>query len=156
MKEKTRNWSEIGGGFFFLLVGAAVMVKSLELNLGSPTQPQPGLFPFLGGGFVVATSSVLMAKGWLGKGKPVSYFKGIRGPAIFVLGMAVYVRILNPLGFVIATIFLGAVVLRVLGIKSWKVIAGTSIGMSAGTYLVFTRLLGVLLPPGLLEGVWIF
>jgi hypothetical protein len=156
MKESTRNWSEIGASLFFLLVGIAVMVGAVKLNLGSPTSPQPGLFPFLGGGFVVVMSSVLMVKGWLGQGKKVNYFKGIGGPAIFVFGMAVYVGILNPLGFVIATIFLGTVVLWVLEIRSWKVIAMTSIGMSVGTYLLFTGVLGVSLPAGVLEGIWIF
>jgi putative tricarboxylic transport membrane protein len=156
MKDGARNWSEIGASLFFLLVGIAVMVGALKLNLGSPTSPQPGLFPFLGGGFVVVMSSILMAKGWLGRGENISYFEGISGPAIFVSGMAVYVGILNPLGFVIATIFLGAVILWVLNTTSWKVIAVASIGMSAGTYLLFTELLGVSLPAGVLEGIWIF
>jgi len=156
MKGSTKNWSEIGGGLFFLLVGIAVMAGSVSLNLGSATNPQPGLFPFLGGGFVVATSSVLTIKGWLGQGKSISYFKEIRGPASFVFGMAVYVGILKPLGFVIATIFLGAVILRVLKITSWKVIIAASIGTSVGTYLIFNNLLGVELPAGVLEGIWIF
>lgn len=156
MKEKRRNWSEIGASLFFLLVGIAVMVGSVKLNLGSPTSPQPGLFPFLGGAFVVAMSSVLLVKGWLGQGKDINYFKGAQGPAIFVSGMAVYVAILNPLGFVISTIFLGIVILRVLKVTSWKVIAVASIGVSVGTYLLFNELLGVSLPAGMLEGVWIF
>ena len=156
MEGNTRNWSEIGGGLFFLMVGIAVMAGSVNLNLGSATSPQPGLFPFLGGGFVVATSSVLTVKGWLGHGESISYFKEIRGPGIFVCGMAVYVGILKPLGFVISTIFLGAVILRVLKITSWKVIVAASIGTSVGTYLLFNNLLGVLLPAGVLEGIWIF
>jgi putative tricarboxylic transport membrane protein len=156
MKEHQRNWSDIGAGVFFLLIGVGALVGATRIHLGTPAQPQPGLFPFLGGVFIVVMSSVLIVRAWLGYGKRTQTLGEIREPAILVAGLAVYVGILNPLGYVLATIFLGVVVLWVLGIRSWRVIAATSLGMSVGTYLVFCSLLGVELPAGLLEGIWIF
>jgi len=49
MKDGMRNWSDIGASILFILLGIGVMLGSLRLNLGTPTRPQPGLFPFLGG-----------------------------------------------------------------------------------------------------------
>jgi hypothetical protein len=53
-------------------------------------------------------------------------------------------------GYVISTIMLSAVVLRVLETKSWWVLAVVSLVLSIGSYLLFVRLLGVTLPNGIL------
>jgi hypothetical protein len=156
MKENTRNWSDMGASIFFMFIGIGIIMGSIKLNLGTPTRPQPGLFPFLGGVFVVVTSSILMVKSWLGHGKKVKFFGEVRRPAILAAGMAVYVAVLNPLGYVLATTFMGVILMWVLGSRSWRVLAVTSVGMSVGTYLLFVQLLGVELPAGLLEGIWIY
>ena len=75
---------------------------------------------------------------------------------MLIAGMAVYVGLLGHLGYVPSTVFIGIVILWILGVTSWKVLAAGSIGMSVASYILFSHLLGVDLPQGVLEGIWIF
>ncbi len=54
------------------------------------------------------------------------------------------------LGFVIGTLIASGLILRILSVKSWRVLVITSLGLSIGTYLLFDRLLGIDLPMGML------
>ncbi len=156
MEEPTRNWGNVIASLLFLLIGVGVTIGALKLRVGTPVRPQPGFFPFVAGMIVIGLSSVLMVQGWLGRGKKAEPFGEIWRPACLVAGIAVYVAILDPLGFALATIFISVVILRILGVKSWRVLGVSSLILSFGTYFLFARLLGVELPAGILEGVWIF
>jgi len=61
------------------------------------------------------------------------------------------VAILEPLGYVLSTMLIAAVILRVLGVRLWRVLGVTSLAVSVGTYLLFARVLGIDLPAGILE-----
>ncbi len=156
MEERRRNWSNVVASALFLLIGIGVTIGALKLKVGTPVRPQPGFFPFVAGVIVVGLSSILMVQGWLGRGKRAEPFGEIWRPACLVAGIAVYVAILDPLGYVLSTIFISVVILRILGVKSWRVLASSSFLLSFGTYFLFARVLGVELPAGILEGVWIF
>jgi putative tricarboxylic transport membrane protein len=69
--------------------------------------------------------------------------------AMTIGSFVVYGMLLEPFGFIPSTAFVvAAILLLVLGVRSVLVIAGMSIGLSLGCYLVFGKLLGVYLPPG--------
>ncbi len=151
MKEDRRpNWGDMIGSLLLVLTGIGVIVGSIRLRIGTPTNPEPGFFPFLGGVILIALSCILMVQGWLGGGKEGKAFGEMRRPGILVVGMGVYVVILDSLGYVLATILIAAVILRVLGVKSWRVLGMVSIALAVGTYLLFARLLGIELPAGVL------
>ena len=156
MGEKGRNWIDIVGSLFFFLAGAGTIIGAFKLKVGTPLHPQPGFFPFLGGTILAALSSILLVQAWLERGKKDGTFGEVRRPAILVIGIAIYLAILDPLGYVLATIFLNSVILRMLGMKSWKGLVASSVALSLGTYLLFCRILNVELPVGVLEGIWIF
>jgi putative tricarboxylic transport membrane protein len=61
----------------------------------------------------------------------------------------VYVGVLEPLGYVPATLLLAGLILRVLRVTSWRAVAVSSAALSIGTYLLFRRVLGIDLPAGL-------
>ena len=151
MADHKRNWSDIIGSLILILIGASVVVGSIRLHIGTPTTPQPGFFPFLGGAILIGLSLILLAYGWLGHGKRIEAFGEIRRPAILVVAMAGYVGVLDRLGYVPATFLISLVILRVLGVKSWKVLGLASVLLAGGTYLLFARLLGIELPAGILE-----
>jgi len=156
MEESKRNWGNMIASLLFLLIGIGVTIGALKLKVGTPMRPQPGFFPFVAGVIVIGLSSVLMIEGWLGRGKRAEPFGEIWRPACLVAGIIVYVVILDPLGFALATVFISVVILRILGVKSLRVIGVSSLALSFGTYFLFARLLGVELPAGVLEGIWIF
>jgi hypothetical protein len=78
-------------------------------------------------------------------------FGEVRRPAILVAGMGVYTAALGPMGYLLATIPLAALILRVMGVKSWRVVSLVSVALSAITYLLFAGLLGIELPAGVLK-----
>ena len=71
-------------------------------------------------------------------------------PLVLVVSMIVYTAVLEWLGYVLPTIFISAVILRVMGLTSWKAISVTSLSLSLGTYILFGRILGIDLPAGIL------
>jgi len=151
VKNRRPNLGDFAGGILFLLAGLGVMIESIRLTIGTPTNPQPGFFPFLGGAILIGLSLVLTIRAWLGIGKRPEPFGEVRRPAALVAGTGVYVLILDPLGYVLATIPLGFLVLWILGVKSWQVLGSVSVGLSVVTYFLFAHLLGIELPPGLLK-----
>jgi putative tricarboxylic transport membrane protein len=141
---------DVIGGLLGIAVGTAVIFGAVALQVGTPLHPQPGFFPLLGGLAVFALSSALLVQAVLGRSTGGEAFGEIRQPAILVAGLAVYIAILEPVGYLPATGFIAAVILRVLGVKSWPQLALGSVALPVVTWLLFARLLGVDLPAGLL------
>ena len=150
-----RNRRDIVASILLILLGMGVIIESIRLKVGTPLMPQPGFFPLLGGLFLVGLSMVLLVRAWLGSGdasqQPREAFGELRRPMILVACLAVYAAVMEPVGYILPTVFIAVVVLRVLGVTSWKVVGLASLGLSIGTYVLFGRLLGIDLPAGILS-----
>jgi putative tricarboxylic transport membrane protein len=149
-----QNRGDIIGSAVLILIGIGVVIGSIQLKVGTLLMPQPGFFPFLGGILLIGLSLVLLIQGWLNRGteprQPRESFGEWRRPLILVASLSLYTAVLETLGYVLPTVLLSAVILRVLGVTSWKVLILASLGMSVGTYYLFGRLLGIELPAGVL------
>lgn len=149
MKKSGDVWASLFG----ILLGTAVMIASARLRLGTPTEPQPGFFPFTAGAILVVLCVILFIKAFSGRSEGPEAFGELWRPVVLIIGLLIYSIVLDVLGYVIATILLSAVVLRVLDTKiGWK-LAAISLFLSIGTYLLFDRLLDVSLPGGILTGL---
>ena len=149
-----RNIGDIVAGILFICVGIGFMIGGIGLQLGTPTEPQPGFFPFLGGIVLVLLAGILLFHAWQkGSGEPQPR-GNLRGPAIMTLGLIAYVATLDILGYLINTAILSAIVLRVLETKSIWVLTVTSLIFTIGSYILFDRFLGVPLPPGIIANLW--
>jgi putative tricarboxylic transport membrane protein len=154
--EGVRNRGDLIGSVLLILTGIGVIIESIRLKIGTLRGPQPGFFPFVGSILLIALALVLLIRSWRGgeaSDQPREAFGELRRPVILVVGMGVYAGVLDPIGYLISTLLIAAVVLRVLGVRSWKVISLGSLSLSLGTYLLFDRILGIDLPPGVLEGL---
>jgi putative tricarboxylic transport membrane protein len=151
MREKAKNRGDLVGSLLLITTGIGVMIGSIRLTVGTPVNPQPGFFPFVGSLILISMSLILLVKGWLGHGRRMATFGEVRRPAILVAGMGVYTAALGPMGYLLATIPLAALILRVMGVKSWRVVSLVSVALSAITYLLFAGLLGIELPAGVLK-----
>jgi putative tricarboxylic transport membrane protein len=138
-------------GFLLALVGIGVVIGAIRLHIGTPLHPQPGFFPFLGGSALTLLTAILLFQAALGRSTGSEAFGKVGPPAIMVAGMGVYVAILEPVGYVPATMLISGVILRVLGVRSWRVLGLVSPFLSVGTYFLFARVLGIDLPAGVLE-----
>ena len=144
-----QNRRDMIAGVLLIAIGIAVIVWAFRLQVGTLLRPLSGFFPLLVGSGIVALSIVLFFRGWRGGGTALPAYGDWQRPAIMVTGLAVYALILAPVGYILSTVFIAMVTLRVLGLRSWKVIVLSSIVLSVTVYVVFTRLLDVELPAGI-------
>ena len=147
------NPANIVAGLVLILVGTWAVIEAIGLRVGTPTEPQPGFFPFLSGAFIIILSSIILAQGFFGHSKTKVSLAEMKRPALLVAVLAVSAAILEPLGYVITSFVVVALVLLIMRIKSWRVVLVTSLALSIGTFLLFGRLLGITLPTGILSAL---
>jgi putative tricarboxylic transport membrane protein len=145
-----RKVGDILVGIVFLFIATVFTVGGIRLEIGTPTEPQPGFFPFLGGITLIILAGILLFQGWQGKSSGTQAFGKLWGPLILTAGLVAYVAALETAGYIIATTILSAVVLQILGTKSFWVMSAISIILGVGSYFIFDGLLGVPLPVGVL------
>jgi putative tricarboxylic transport membrane protein len=72
--------------------------------------------------------------------------------AFAMMGLTLaFAMLINPIGYIAASILLIAAGLLVMGIRAWKTILLFSVSYALVTYLLFHTLLGVRLPAGVIE-----
>jgi uncharacterized membrane protein len=145
-----KNRSDAAGSLFLFLLGLGAVIGAIRLKVGSPTEPQPGFFPFLGGLSLIILSTVIFFKGWFGKSQKKIAFGEVWRPVLLLIVMIALVAVLDNVGYVIATFIASGLILRILNVKSWRVLLLTSLCLSLGTYILFDKLLGIELPVGIL------
>jgi putative tricarboxylic transport membrane protein len=147
--------------FGFIVVLAGVYFYATEqlpsLEIGDPLGPKA--FPRLLGILLVITAGILLLEMIRGR-KPVAPSDvPSRGPADRISYMVVggvtvwtflYFLVFEPLGYVISTSIFLLVLTAILNKGKWTQNVLTSIGFSLGSYIMFVKLLGVNLAPGIL------
>lgn len=146
--------NDVIASLFLVLVGVAVIIEANKLTIGTIKNPGAGFFPFLGGCCLIVLCLILLVQALRGRSLGVKAFGDLLRPALLVIGFVVYTLIFDLAGYVISTIILSAVVLRILDTKSWWVVAGVSIFIAVGTYILFDRFLQTPLPAGILQRIW--
>jgi len=149
-----RKVGDILVGIIFLFIAMVFTIGGIRLRLGTPMEPQPGFFPFLGGVTLIVLAGILLVQGWQGKSSGTQAFGKLWGPLILIAGLAAYVAALEITGYIIATTLLSAIVLRILEAKSFWVLSVIALMLGVGSYLIFAELLGVPLPAGVLVKFW--
>ncbi|HEX2172532.1 MAG TPA: tripartite tricarboxylate transporter TctB family protein, partial [Dehalococcoidia bacterium] len=144
-----RSSDRVAGGLF-LLLGLGAVAGAIRLQIGTPSEPQPGFFPFLGGLGLTILSVLLIVQDMRGRSSGGEPFVEVRRPLLAAIGLVAFVAVLDPLGYVLATAALSAVLLMVLGVKWRWSSALTIVLLAAGSYLLFDRVLDVPLPEGVL------
>jgi putative tricarboxylic transport membrane protein len=146
-----RKLGDLFASLFFIALGIGVTVGAIRLGLGKIVEPEPGFFPFLSGVALTVLSLILFIQALVGRCAVIRASGRLWRPAAIVMGLIVYVLIFDIAGYIVATILLSVVVLRVLEPRTKWIFAVVSLVLAVGSYLLFDRLLGVLLPRGILE-----
>jgi len=149
------NKRDLVSSLAWLSVGLFIIIGSLSLlEIGSLNRPGPGLFP-LAAGFVLSLLSLAIAvkvlfmkdKRSLGELWAESNWHGV----FYAVGsLLIYSILLEWAGFVIMTALLLIFLFRAIEPQKWKMAIGLAISSSVGFYLLFDRVLQVLLPRGIL------
>jgi len=140
----------------WLVIGLLILVGSLmTLEIGTPSQPGPGLFPFIIGCLVSLFSggtlllSMFSKEG--GKSSVADLWKGLKWwkGAYTVIALFVYSLLLNRLGFLITTFLLLMFLMKKVEPQKNRVAVPISLLASVLSYWIFDRLLQVQLPRAL-------
>jgi len=135
-------------GSLFFLIGLAAAVEGVRLDLGTPSQPQPGFYPFLAGLLLMGLSVLLIVQDFRGRSDGAEPFLQFKAQLLALAGLVGFVTFLRPLGYVPATAILTVILLRVLEVGKWWGYVLAAVVVPIGTYLLFDRLLGIPLPSG--------
>jgi putative tricarboxylic transport membrane protein len=145
-----RKPGDVIGSLVLLFVSAWAITGGLKLHLGKASEPQPGFFPFWGGVVIAVLSGILLVQALSGRSKGSEPFGALWRPLIMIIGLIVYVAFLDSLGYIISTLVLAIILLRVLGTKKPWVLALAALIIAFVSYVLFDRLLNVTLPRGVL------
>lgn len=146
---------EIVGGVVVFLFGALTALLSAQLPLGTLRMAGAGLFPLLLGVALMALSAFQVGRAVLAKTPEAGEAKApsLRGPSrqmlLFMAATMAATAGLPVLGYPLASFFLMAALLFILGVKRPVPLLAISILTAVGCYLLFVRWLKIPLPKGL-------
>lgn len=128
-----------------ILLGAAALLGSWSLGVGSARTPDAGMWPFL-----VSVVLVVLAVVLLVTAKRTSDAERFsRGSWLVLAGlvtMVVFVAVVEHIGFEIPAVLLCFVWLRFLGHEGWRTSIIGSAGVVAAFYVIFVAALSVPIP----------
>lgn len=133
-----------------LAVAAVYFQQSFLIVRGFATDRLgPAFVPRVLAGALALLSLTLLARALAGRSDPTPPPPARTALlATTLVLLTAYGAILPRLGFLLATPLLMAATLRVLGVRRPLPVVAAATGITAALYVVFGRLLGVLLPPG--------
>ena len=137
-----------------MLLGVAVSISSFRLTLYRQTGPAPGFMGLLTGALLFGISLHLLLKNWflaIDEGGRKVAFPNLKLNLLVMGAMFFYALTLERLGFVISVFILLSVLLAVSKTLKWHVIVGTSMLVTFAGYILFSMLLGIGLPLGVLS-----
>ncbi len=141
------------GALVWLAFAGFLIWAGHDLGIGELSEP--------GGGFLIFWGGVLIAlfTGWTvveslqsGAETLASLWEGTRWGkvCVVVVALLVYAGLLSSLGFLLATVPLLLVLLRIVDPVPWGRAVAVALGSTLGVWWVLERLLSIRLPGGLL------
>lgn len=148
------GWSGIVLGAILSLVGALMVKEAFSVPAGRSLIAGPRLFPVVITVVFTALALAYLGQQLLARARQAPTDAEPFGDVVRVAGMVVvlvvYTFLLEPLGYVLATFLLFVAGSRLLGSKAIVRDLVVGVGLSVGIYLLFTHLLNVHLPEGVI------
>jgi putative tricarboxylic transport membrane protein len=136
---------------FWLVLAGALCAGSIQLKVGTPSEPGSGFLPF-GTGFLLGILALihLLQITFRKDEKEEPLLGEVRWKrgAWVVASLLIYALLLPLLGYLLTTFFFMAVLFSVYERRKWWMVGGASFLVIAVTYLVFHHWLKVQFPVG--------
>ena len=146
---------EIIVGVVIFLFGAITSLLSLKMPIGTFRMGGPGLFPLcLGILLMILSGAFILKTCFQDRNKQPKKATSILAsesplPLILFLGaMVLSTLFFNTLGYPLVSFLLMLSLLKILGMKRWKLNVLISAMTSAGSYLLFVQWLNIPMPKG--------
>ncbi len=130
-------------------LGVVFVVLSLPIPRGEVRSPGPGFMPLVMGVALTILGAASAARAWRAR-SAAAVPLGNRKVLLCVVALTASALFLQPLGFLPTTALFLAVLFRALGPASWWKALTVAAASAIGLWLLFDRVLGVLLPAGVL------
>jgi putative tricarboxylic transport membrane protein len=135
----------------FLLLGAWICFEALQVPVGSFRMPGAGFFPLVLGVTLSVFSLMLLGTSLLSPAGASTQFRPERPEVLYLAGsMFVAVWLFERAGFVLTMALFAGVVMKVLGKMNWVAAVTLALVGSVAAYVVFSRVLLIALPSGIL------
>ena len=136
---------------FWLALAGALCVGSIQLKVGTPSEPGSGFLPFGTGlllGILALFHLVQITFRKDEKEEPLLGEVRWRRGACVVASLVIYALLLPLLGYLLSTFFLMAILFSIYERKKWWVVGSAGLLVVLVTYLVFHHWLKVQFPAG--------
>jgi hypothetical protein len=138
-----------------LVFSAAVMEGARRMPPSGTFGPGAGFLPFWLGVAMAILSIILLVNATREPAQASGRSPFPKGRAVLSIletagALAVFILLLETLGFLLATGLLTAFLLRVVEHERWPTTALVAVGNAMGLYIVFQKFLGVSLPKSVL------
>jgi len=142
---RSETWLNV----FWVVLGLAICAYSFRLRIYGTNGPATGFFPMLAGAVVLATGlGLLLAQKSRVEGG--LHFWPEQGSArrvwLVLGGLALLIVLMRYAGFIIAALVMMPLLLRAIEGRSWPFVLCVGAVSAAIVYLVFSTLLGTVLP----------
>lgn len=140
---------------FWMAIALGFIYGSVRLGLGTLGEPGSGLLSFLAGSCLALMALILFVQSFARKKGPQikisALWEGMKWHRPVTIGLVLlgYILGLESIGFILCSLLLIFLMLKVLENFSWGKAVLISVMASTFSYLIFSVLLKVMLPKGI-------
>ena len=144
--------AEMIAGVVLLLLSGLVIFGALQMPPSASFGPGAGFLPFWLGVLLAVLATILFVSAWRSQAKAQdseSVFPGkqaLFAITLVLIGLAVYILLIDVLGYVVDTFLFIVFLVRVVERESWPLTLKLAVAATAGLFIVFHTLLGITLP----------
>lgn len=137
------------GIFVFALV---YLAGSISLSVGTAAQPGPGFMPAAVAFALLIVAGINVYQAFRTKLEKAGSQTWLRlTPFGIAIILFIYPILLRPMGFIISTSIVLFILFQLMKFKSWYISLLSAILSTLITFYIFSNLLGVVLPGGMIE-----
>ncbi|MBR1920139.1 MAG: tripartite tricarboxylate transporter TctB family protein [Spirochaetales bacterium] len=133
-----------------IAISLLIIVTAMSYPKSNAGVPGPGFFPTVLSVIVICLSFALIITQRKAEDVPVVLFSREQLPVYLSMGLVfVYLIMLNIVGFMISTPLFLIAVMKLFKVRKLWVILAVAFCTTVATYIVFTKVLSVILPSGM-------
>lgn len=144
--------AEMIAGVVLLLLSGLVIFGALQMPPPASFGPGAGFLPFWLGVLLAVLATILFVSAWRSQAtmqdsEPLFPGKqALFAITLVLVGLAVYILLIDVLGYVVDTFLFIVFLVRVVERESWPLTLKLAVAATAGLFIIFHILLGITLP----------